>query len=112
MALSVAGMIQALLGVNTYQVTDRETATVGLTAVRVARGNPQRAFLLIVNLSANTIYVSPDNRPSAAHGIILTPNGGSVSVIWDRDLELTTAEWFAIAGGAASAIMVLESIIG
>lgn len=112
MALSTADMIQALLGVKTFQRTNPVTATVGVAAELIARGSPQRAFLLVINLSANTIYIAPDNQAAVTRGIRLAPNGGSASLIWDRDLELVTQPWFGIATGAGSALYVLESIIG
>ncbi len=111
MALSVTDMIQALLGVKTYQVINPVTASVGVAQTLIARGKPQRAFLLIVNLSANVVYVSPDNLVSATHGIRLAPGGGTVSMIWDRDLELVALPWSALASAAASDIFVLESVI-
>lgn len=112
MALSVAQMIQALLGVNTFSRNNPVTASVGAAAALVARGAPQRAFLLIVNLSVNSVYVGPFADVAAAKGILLQPNGGSVSLIWDRDLELVTQPWYAIAPAGASAILVVESVIG
>lgn len=108
---TTAEMIEALLGVNTFKRVNHITNQIGVAAEQIAIGSPQRASLLFVNLSANVMYVSPDQEAAATHGIRLAPNGGTVAMIWDRDLELVTEEWWGIAGGANSDIFVLESII-
>ena len=116
MSLALHEILESLYGVRTYPRENHTlpAAQVGAAAVRIAANNPMRATLLVLNLSANTIYLgltADVNVPPAPQGILLAPNGGSVLFQWDRDFELVTDEWWAIATGAASAVYVLENIL-
>jgi len=77
--------------------------TVGLAADR----DPERVFLLLINLSANDIFVAPDTVPSTTHGIRLAANGGGFSTSVRDDGVLPSLEWNAIANAAASSLYVL-----
>lgn len=65
---------------------------------------------MVINLSVNTIYLSPLPTVALLAGIRLDPNGGAVSISWDVDFELVSAGWYAISTGAASAVIILETI--
>jgi len=85
-------------------------AAVGVAAIPIALNHPDRVGLVIVNLSANIIYISPLPNVALLVGIRLDPNGGSVSLAWDEDFELVSHDWYGIATGAASAVFILETI--
>ena len=72
----------------------------------IAKNDPKRIALIIINLSTNVIYVKPKEQASATSGIRLAPSGGSVSMNWTTDLHLPAQEWHAIASGASSAIYI------
>lgn len=103
-------MVEALFGVKTYPRENPETNSVGTDAVRILQENPRRLSFQVVNLSANSLYIAPTNQVSSTRGIFLAANGGIVSLIWDRDFELCSHEWYAVASGAASDIYVLENV--
>ena len=96
--------------VQTRSLVNPLVAAVGVAAIPIALNHPDRVSLVIVNLSANIIYISPLPTVALLAGIRLDPNGGSVSMTWDVDFELVSHDWYAIATGAASQIIVLETI--
>ena len=111
MSLALHQILESLYGVRTYPKENPVTNTVGETAKKIANNNPMRATLLVINMSANTMYLALASDVGAAKGIILAPNGGSVLFQWDRDFELVTEEWWAKGTAAGSAIYVLENIL-
>lgn len=118
MALALHEMLEALFGIKSDARENSllfDPATgfdrVGVAAARILANNPQRVGFQITNLSANIVYVGITNQVSATHGIMLGPAGGIMSVIWDRDFEECSHEWWALASGAASDIYVLRNLI-
>lgn len=110
MPVTLSELLQSLYGVRSRTVENPETATVGVTVVNILRNNPNRLSFTIFNLSANNIWIGPKNDVSSTKGIWVSPNGGSVTLMWDRDFEIVGAAWYAIAAGAGSAIYLLENI--
>lgn len=103
-------MIRNLFGVYTIHGINPLTETVDIAVTRILQMNPARLGFIFVNLSLNDIYISPDNTVSATRGIYIAPSGGSFSVIWDKDFELCSMNWYATAAIDASAVYVLEII--
>jgi hypothetical protein len=91
------------------ELTEDETsATVGTTVSTIITGNADRLGLLLLNLSANTVYVSIDNSVSATNGIRLGANGGSVALNVTDDGMIQTRTWYGLATGAGSSMYILE----
>ena len=118
MPLALHEMLQALYGIKSYARENSllfDPATgfdrVGVAAARILATNPQRVSFQVTNLSANVVYIAISNTVLATHGIRLAPNGGLASLIWDRDFELCSHEWWAIATVADSDIYVLQNLI-
>jgi len=105
---TLASLVREELGTDTFLRTDPVTTTVGATAQQIVRQNPNRVWLMFVNLSANDIHIGPFQNPSSSHGILITPSGGNASLIWRDDMDLIGYEWFAVAGAAASNVLTLE----
>ena len=84
--------------------------SLGATAQKLLSNNPNRLGFVIVNLSANIVYIGLENSVSSTKGIRLDANGGSSGCIWDEDFDMTAWAWWAVASGAASAIYVLEIV--
>lgn len=104
-------LLEKQFGVRTVNRINRDATTVGIAVGRVLRNSPNRIAAVMVNLSVNTIYVSPDNAPSATRGIRLGPSGGSLILKWDEDFSMCGYEWNALASAAASEIYILETLI-
>ena len=85
--------------------------SVGTSDVIIAKNNPRRLSLVIINLSTNVVYVKPGGIATTTSGIRLTPSGGSVSLNWRSDMHLPSLEWHAIASGAASTIYITSVIV-
>lgn len=91
------------------ELTEDETsATVGTGVSTIITGDPDRLGLLILNLSANTLYVSINNDVSATNGIRLGANGGSLALNVTDDGMIQTRTWYGLATGAGSAVYVLQ----
>jgi hypothetical protein len=108
---SVKEQLEKRLGVQIAERQNPLVASVGITDVTIARNDPGRVGLTIINLSANNVYVRPVSAATTTAGILLSANGGSLTVSMDEDYMLPTYEWHAIASAAASAIFVTESVI-
>lgn len=102
--------IQKLYGFRTRSNINPEVSTVGTTAVLIAKNNPDRVGLTIINLSVNNMYISPVSGVSSTKGIEVPSNGGSVSMNFRDDGELPGFNFYAVASAAGSGIYVLETI--
>jgi len=109
---SVYQLIEARLGINVaFKLTG--TVSVGTSDVQLVENNPGRTNLTIVNLSGNSIYLSPQNAATTSSGILLTASGGSLAMNYNDDLILPTLEWHALASGSSSNVFIIEaSILG
>lgn len=85
--------------------------SIGTSDLIILQNNPRRLSFVIINLSANVIYVRPRNVSSATTGIRLAPTGGSLAVNWSEDLHLPALEWHALASGATSAIYITSVVL-
>jgi len=83
------------------------TGVIGTTPVMLLRENPNRILWIIINLSANIVYLAFSTDPSATKGILLT-NGEPAASQMKDDLHLTQKAVWGVASVAASAIYVLE----
>lgn len=110
MSIQLSDLLQNLYGIKTFPQTNKKVDTVQDSITQIMSANPNRVSFLIVNLSANNMYISPSNDVSSTKGIYIAPNGGSISVQWDRDFELVSQPFFGIAGGADSDVFILENI--
>jgi hypothetical protein len=85
-------------------------SSIGTSSTRVLYNNPDRLAWIIVNLSANEVYIGWNTGVSSTSGIRLDANGGNVVCLADEDLELVGYEVYAVATGANSNIFVLEVV--
>ena len=89
-------------------VADSDTVElVGVTAGEILRNDPERVFVLLVNLSTNTMFVGFDEGVGSAKGIVLASNGGSYQADVEEDFTLPIRSMFAVSTGAASNLFVL-----
>ena len=90
-----------------YQAITKELV-VGVASSRVIENDPERVALVIMNLSANTVYLNIGSAASVGQGIILVPTGGGFTSVMRNDFVLQTYEYNAIASGAGSACYSVE----
>jgi hypothetical protein len=108
---SLGDYLRAKFGAAVTYSVNPVVSSVGTTATEIARHNPRRLGLTLINLSSNTLYVAPDNNVSATRSILLPSNGGGLSLSADDDFVLPMVNWFAVASGASSAIYVIEVVL-
>lgn len=91
----------------TYRGPCREqddVVTVGAVSALAIQRDPERVSLTIINLSADTVWLSPFNTGVTPRGIRLSASGGWMSVTLVDDAVLPTIEWHAIGAVGAQDI--------
>lgn len=106
----LASILEETFKTKTRAVENPLITSVGVTAAQILANNPNRLAWVIVNMSANTIYLAFSNAVSATRGIILAPNGGSASMVYNEDFQPTGWAVWALASGAASAVYAYEVV--
>lgn len=92
-------------------VYEQETINVvGGTAAQVIQGNGERVGLLMINLTANDIYISLNGGVTAFNGIYLPPLGGLFACNVRDDFTLCTRAWFAVGSVGGLNLFTLEII--
>lgn len=104
----VSGLIEKQYGIRTRHLENREGTVCNIAVTRILRQNPNRIAAVVLNLSANVIYIAPRNAPSSTAGVRLDPSGGRMTLLWFEDFHLTGMEWNGTATADASSIYVLE----
>lgn len=85
-----------------------DPGVVGTTPVQFLKRNANRVSYVVVNLSANTVYLGFEGDVTAARGVLLDPSGGQANSWIEEDGELTQKEVWLLATGANSAVFVEE----
>ncbi len=80
----------------------------GTASLEVVPNNPNCVETVIVNTGAYDIFVSPVSPASAASGIFLHANGGSLALTVRDDLTLAGHEWYAVSPDGASSLFVVR----
>lgn len=106
--LSLRDLIEKELGIKTEIRENPEITTVGVTASRIFRRNPDRVGIYVINHSTVAMFAGHFPDPSASKGIRLGASGGDLFVFWREDLHLPGEEWFIVADAAASALYNVE----
>jgi hypothetical protein len=109
--IDTSSLIENIYGIKTRFVINDTTSAIGVASIPIASKNPNRVSILFVNLSVNSIYISPLPDVSSTKGIYLASNGGYAMFQFDKDFQMVITEWYGIATGAASNVFILENII-
>ena len=108
MAKTLAELIEAQFGVRVRGEVNPEIATIGTTAAQIFKGNPNRLAFVVVNLSSNDLYISPDVLVSSTHGIQLVSRGGGYVALWNEDFHLVGYEWWCVGSASSTDFFSLE----
>ena len=84
--------------------------SLGVAAQIILANNPNRLAWIVVNLSGNVIYLALSNQVAATHGIRLNANGGTASMVWDEDFQMTAWGIWGVASAPASELYTLEVV--
>ncbi len=95
-------------GVRTRAVPS-EVSALAASVTLLARNNPDRLQLVVVNLSDTDLYVGCFRDVTATKGIFLAKSGGSIGLVATEDAEMVGYEWNVYnSAAAAKAVFVLE----
>lgn len=83
------------------------TGTLGTTATKAFKYNPNRLLSLFVNMSTDQIYFAWSPDVGTTKGIILA-NGDYVKLELEKDAALVFKEAWVVSAGAASEVYSLE----
>jgi len=109
--MNVAELIEKRFGMVTRATRNPLVDEMMTATLRLLPNNPNRLGWMAVNLSANNIFLALDPEVSAAHGVLLTPNGGALSMIYEEDFEATCWAVYGMAAANNSDIFVIEVLI-
>jgi hypothetical protein len=84
------------------------TIAVLTTPTRALKNNPRRMQSLIVNVGTGSIFAGFDNGLTTANGILISPLGGSMSLVIDEDAELTTYDLYLVSAAVGNNASVWE----
>jgi len=108
---SVYDLISKLYGAEVSREDPATNLSLGVADLIVLQNNPRRLSFVVVNLSANVVYLKPNAPATATSGIRLAASGGSLTVNFLTDLHLASLEWHGLASGAASTIYITSVVL-
>ena len=111
---SVRDLLTTRLGVPTRPRVQRPVISPAPVQSPALKQDAARVAILFVNVGAFQVFLIPQDGTfpaSVNNGIKVEPNGGSLSVLWDEDGEITAWEWTAAANGGTSLLYIVETII-
>lgn len=110
MSVTLHEILESLYGVKTIAKVNSVVDDVDSTVKKILNNNPNRVSVIIFNLGASPIYVSPFNDVSSTKGMYVAPLGGSIVIQWDTDFTLVSNEFYAISALDNQSVMILENI--
>lgn len=109
--MNVAELIEKRYGIKTRTAANPLVAVVQTARTKILPNNPNRLGWMAVNLSGESLFLAFDIDVTTTRGILLTPNGGSVGLIYEEDFEATCWEVFAVSAAGPSEIFIVEILI-
>jgi hypothetical protein len=109
--LSIRDLLDKKFGLQVITRENRLVSQVDTTVVQIARADPTRIGLYIVNLDSVNLYAGWFENVSTTRGVVIGPGGGNLYVFYDEDGDLPARAWFALADAAATDLLVTEYLI-
>lgn len=88
--------------------TESNVVTVGTSATRLVRPNPQRRELIIQNRGTSDVFIENTENPSTTTSMIVQSDGGEIVLLKEEDGDLVIDKWFAISSVAGQSVIVKE----
>lgn len=76
--------------------------------IQLVGGDPEAVALTFINLGTDIVFLRPKNPAAANAGIVLSPGGGSISLIVRDDGTLPTFNWWAFPNTAGQTVYFLR----
>ena len=108
---SVQDMIRSEYGVDIAVFTNREQTQVTTTDRIIAKQDPKRLGLVVVNLGANIVYIRPIDAAASTDAIQLNASGGMVTMNAKDDFILPALEWHGLGAAINLNILTIEICI-
>jgi hypothetical protein len=109
---SVYDLISDRFGVGGIEVIiNRENVDVDIADKVIARLDPARVGLVIINLGTSPIFVSPTNAAATTRGIRLSENGGNLTLNYLDDLALCAYEWHGVSSVDNMGLFTLDVLV-
>ena len=107
--MALSRYVAARFGTKTRAVPNPVTASVSQGVTTIARNNPDRLMLLVINLDETPLYLGFFPDVSDTKGILLAATGGMATITAEEDGELVGYEFRIYSADAADKkIFVLE----
>jgi len=108
--MALARYVEKKFGVKTRGVPNPNGAIDVTTSVtEIVKGNPDRLMIIVINLGANDIWVGFDREIATNRGILLTANGGFLTLTADEDMELVGYPIYGVAATGTNRVYVHET---
>ena len=108
--MDIVDIISKNMGVKTSYSISPLISQATTTIQKVARSNPRRLGLSVVNLGAYTAYLLPHPSVSSSNSYVLAAGGQGMVFSVMEDFILPSLDWYIVATGT-SAIMTIEILI-
>lgn len=113
--MPLADLLERRFGVKTRGVRDPlGVSPIGVNPIVVLANNPNRLGFIIMNLSANVVYLDLTNEVNAGAGtevgLRLDANGGFATMIWNEDFQMVAWAWWAVSTAVATRLVILEVV--
>ena len=109
--MNVAELIEKRYGMRTRTESHSFTNLDTGIHTKILANNPNRLGWMAVNLGAVNIFVAFDTAVSLTRGILLTPNGGSMTSLYEEDFEATCWNVYGMAEGDDGNLFIVEILI-
>lgn len=109
--MNVAELIEKRFGIKTRTQSVSFDNLDTSIHTKVLPNNPNRLGWAAVNLGAVNVFVAFDVAVSLTRGILLTPNGGSMTSLYEEDFEATCWNVYAMAEGDDGNLFIVEILI-
>lgn len=106
--ISAIKILRNMFGVDSHINKNPLTDSIGTTVTKWLDSNFDRVGFVIINLSANDVYVAPDPTVATDHGIFISPNGGHHASTILEDFAYVNEEFYGIAVGVAADVFIVE----
>jgi len=109
--MNVAQLIEKRFGIKTRTQASSFPDLDTSVHTKVLPNIPNRLGFMAINLGAVNIFLAYDVEVSLTRGILLTPNGGSMTSLYEEDFESTCWNVYAMAEGDDGNLFLVEILI-
>ena len=107
----VYDLLRAEYGVDAEILVNSEGVDIDTTDKVILKLNPRRVALMVMNLAANAVFIRPIDAATTSIGVRLDPNGGTMSLNWRDDFNMSAMEWHGISGTANQVFISIEVLL-